>query len=154
MLDSHLLVVFTKVGHMFWQLNWPELWIVKRNKTNLRHGGPGLDGGGSSNPTNQHLLLLVQHTPTIQPHTFPRRTQFYTSLIFAFQDNPPQLWGLIGIKSNSWSLAFDRTNHSHTCLFSFCSFSNVPIPTTVPIPAGPIVPIRFIDCTVEKQETV
>ena len=43
MSDPHLLAVFTKAGHMFEQLNWSELWIVKRNKTNLRHGGLGAE---------------------------------------------------------------------------------------------------------------
>ena len=71
MSDPHLLAVFTKAGHMFEQLNWPELWIVKRNKTNLRHGGLG-----QSWRTNQHPHTETELNPNIE---FLTSTTLHTS---------------------------------------------------------------------------
>ena len=173
---------------MFEQLNWPELWIVKRNKTNLRHGGlegwrwllqsslsiqpisispshPQTTPPDSTPPSSPHTA----HTPWFDPMPFPHLTLLWviSSLrnpLNQFFSPPVPLQSLIGFWSNSkcsWILGSDWNQPvSHLAIFwgwmlSRCPFSisNVPIPI-VPIPTGPIVPIRFIDCTVEKQETV
>ena len=62
---------------MFEQLNWPELWIVKRNKTNLRHGGPGAElenqSASSHRDWTQHQYRILISTTL---HTSPQHQQW------------------------------------------------------------------------------
>ena len=167
-LPPHLLALFTKVCHMFWQLNWPELWIVKRNKTNLRHGGLGGWRGGCSNPllrssqSASHPLLSSTHTThTLIQHPPPPPPPPPPPLPPLIQHSTPYISSAAPVLHQSTlcsgsflnQIQFLRTA-SLWMLFSLApSILSVPIPI-VPIPTGPIVPIRFIDCKVEKQEMV